>query len=526
MTFSPDPVTTLGQIAQILNQTADAEAAMPRILRRVTTLLGLKTAWVFLYRPGTHQVAHIRGYRLPPALGAQKGRPLREGACYCQDADRTQRLTRAVNIVECSRLKRAAHPTEGLTFHASVPLLAAGRPLGILNVASAGEAQFTPGALTLLGAVGNQLSIALARTFHLHQVQTRAHEMQNLAHCVAELGRLRDRRLLLEAAVGLATARLGWRSALVGTADGALAAATAASPGGFGRRWPARVLPVPEAPAAADGTPLKSPSPWLSPRCPSGFLFALPVPRTATAYLALGADETGPDPLRRTVAQAFVQHLRLALETAELLRAERETAASEERRRMAIALHDDVAQDLFSASLGLATIDRQLSGHSQAADEVARVRQAVDDASQKMRALAHDLRYPDPLPFDQTLFRLAHQSPPGIVKLHVAPDMPALSPAVRHMLAASVTEALGNALRHGLATRVDVHWVRAADHLTLRIHDNGHGFNPDQQAPGLGLKHMRERAQALGARFTVESSPGAGTTVTYLIPDPKDAAHD
>jgi sigma-B regulation protein RsbU (phosphoserine phosphatase) len=76
------------------------------------------------------------------------------------------RLTRAVNIVECTRLRnamRAAGDTGGLVFHASVPLVSEGKPLGLINAAVSEWGSLHPADLDFLSAAGAQLVVALER---------------------------------------------------------------------------------------------------------------------------------------------------------------------------------------------------------------------------------------------------------------------------------------------------------------------------------------------------------------------------
>jgi signal transduction histidine kinase len=85
-------------------------------------------------------------------------------------------------------------------------------------------------------------------------------------------------------------------------------------------------------------------------------------------------------------------------------------------------------------------------------------------------------------------------------------------------------EAVTNALRHG-APRSVVLTLRTTDHrLRLEVRDDGRGFDSDARpTEALGLVSMEERAIALGGSFTVRSSPGAGTTVTFECPVPRAA---
>src|SRR4030095_7065853 len=86
--------------------------------------------------------------------------------CHCQAVMLQGHLKRAVNVVECTRLQNAARDNadnQGLLFHASVPIIASGQPLGILNVATQDWQFLTAADLQLLSAVGAQVAIALER---------------------------------------------------------------------------------------------------------------------------------------------------------------------------------------------------------------------------------------------------------------------------------------------------------------------------------------------------------------------------
>jgi signal transduction histidine kinase len=82
-----------------------------------------------------------------------------------------------------------------------------------------------------------------------------------------------------------------------------------------------------------------------------------------------------------------------------------------------------------------------------------------------------------------------------------------------------VQEAMTNVVRHARATRVDVLVELRGDRVTLMIEDDGIGFDPEASQVGehFGLLGIRERAEALGGTLTVESSPGAGSTVVVEV---------
>jgi signal transduction histidine kinase len=93
--------------------------------------------------------------------------------------------------------------------------------------------------------------------------------------------------------------------------------------------------------------------------------------------------------------------------------------------------------------------------------------------------------------------------------------------ARREALIRIVREAVSNAGRHGRAGRVDVELgANGGTACRLRIVDDGTGFDPGLVEPGrgFGLVSMRERAEALGGRFRLVSSPGAGTEIEVVLP--------
>jgi signal transduction histidine kinase len=85
-----------------------------------------------------------------------------------------------------------------------------------------------------------------------------------------------------------------------------------------------------------------------------------------------------------------------------------------------------------------------------------------------------------------------------------------------------VQEALANVAHHARATRADVLLQRRGDRVVVTIEDDGVGFeqNKARKRGGdhLGLVGLEERAAALGGTLTVESAPGAGTTIVVEVP--------
>ena len=84
-------------------------------------------------------------------------------------------------------------------------------------------------------------------------------------------------------------------------------------------------------------------------------------------------------------------------------------------------------------------------------------------------------------------------------------------------------EALANVAKHAEASLVEVSIQRLQKVVRMEIHDNGKSFQVQRvlfakRITRLGLLGMRERAEMVGGSFTVESSPGKGTTIRTEIP--------
>ncbi|HSG14234.1 MAG TPA: GAF domain-containing sensor histidine kinase [Gaiellaceae bacterium] len=103
-------------------------------------------------------------------------------------------------------------------------------------------------------------------------------------------------------------------------------------------------------------------------------------------------------------------------------------------------------------------------------------------------------------------------------------------PEVEIQVTHIVQEALANVRKHSSAENVTVGVDMLGAALTVRVVDDGRGFDPEAPPgarwPRFGLQTMRERAEAVGGEFVVESSPGSGTRVEVIIPvsTPKEVA--
>jgi sigma-B regulation protein RsbU (phosphoserine phosphatase) len=176
-------LTTLHALAQTLNRALDVREAVETALPHIVELMGLRTGWVFL-RDETSTFRLAARHELPPAI-IYPG-PAWADECDCQDLCLQGKLSKAVNIVHCSRLRHAIGDKRSLAQHASVPLINGEDVLGILNVATTAYGRFNESQLQLLSAIGFLLGTAIARAYLYDQVKVRRVQEQaallNLAH--------------------------------------------------------------------------------------------------------------------------------------------------------------------------------------------------------------------------------------------------------------------------------------------------------------------------------------------------------
>ncbi len=156
-------LSILNAIAHALNQSVDLDQALETALEKVAALLDLSTSWIWLMHEETGEPYLAAAQNLPPVL---RDNPDRMGGwCYCLDTYQKGDLKGAanVNVVTCSRLKGLVEGTDGLQYHASIPLYAQKKKVGVLNVGSVEWRELSDEDLRLLNTVGDLMSIAIER---------------------------------------------------------------------------------------------------------------------------------------------------------------------------------------------------------------------------------------------------------------------------------------------------------------------------------------------------------------------------
>ncbi len=224
--------------------------------------------------------------------------------------------------------------------------------------------------------------------------------------------------------------------------------------------------------------------------------------------------------LSRTLEQLRSENLQRMKLEAELL-----YVSEREQRRIAEDLHDGQGQ-LLAGALHLVNAQAQrLAKTGQAeAKEAENVKQLIREALEQTRSVARGL-YPvkdTPKGLELALNDLANRTQRMLnvdCHFHSSAQVPVEDNAEATNLFRIAHEAVNNAIRHGEASRVDIHLSSSAEGLLMEIRDNGKGLPPGfQNRTGLGIRMMQYRAQLLGATVQVEALPERGARTLCRAP--------
>jgi len=193
-------------------------------------------------------------------------------------------------------------------------------------------------------------------------------------------------------------------------------------------------------------------------------------------------------------------------------------------QRFARELHDSVSQALYGIALGTKTARTLLKRDpKQAVDPLDYVLSLAEAGLAEMRVLIFELR-PESLKTEGLAAALEKQAAAlrgrhGIEVEATLWEKPQASLEAKEAIYRIDQEALHNTVKHACANKVEIRRECAPDRMTLKLSDDGVGFDIRDDFPGhLGLRSMRERASRLGGTLEVETAPGRGTWICAWIP--------
>jgi signal transduction histidine kinase len=199
----------------------------------------------------------------------------------------------------------------------------------------------------------------------------------------------------------------------------------------------------------------------------------------------------------------------------------------EERDRIAREFHDTLEQELAAITIQLDAAEAQFSGSPETARrflQVARLmsRRSLSEARRSVWDLRSHLLENSDLATALTEMAAPLAAASGVEIAVQATGIPRKLPAVtEHNLLRVAQEGLANALKHSGAKQIVAALNFEPSQIRLSLRDNGKGFDLSTAAPAsgghFGLLDMRERAEKVGAHFSLTSQPGCGTVILVTV---------
>ncbi|MEV0538351.1 sensor histidine kinase [Nocardia salmonicida] len=213
----------------------------------------------------------------------------------------------------------------------------------------------------------------------------------------------------------------------------------------------------------------------------------------------------------------------------ELAATERRAGTLAERQRLAMEIHDTLAQGLSSQRMLLQAADLVWDSDPDLAHTHLRSAAAIAEHDlTEARRFVHDLAPADlavggSLPAALAALAERETSDSLTVRLHIEGTPGQLPQRVEATLLRIAQGALANVREHAAATTATITLTSLDDQIVLDVADDGRGFDPDARVDparhrGHGLPAIRARVRQLGGTCTVESAPGDGTVLSAAVP--------
>ena len=226
----------------------------------------------------------------------------------------------------------------------------------------------------------------------------------------------------------------------------------------------------------------------------------------------------------------FMEEIQNSQEQLLALSTYQQTLREEERKRLALEIHDELGQTLTGLKMELHILNRQIRdgchpGSDSINDKVKDLMHSIDGAIGTVRRIATELRPPILDDFGliaalewqlrefQRRARVSCKISSNIENVKLGDDFAITVFRI-------FQESLTNIMRHADAKSVKVNLTEKDNKLVLRIEDNGKGIAEENitGVKSLGLLGMRERARQIGGDFQVFKGPETGTTVLLTVP--------
>jgi signal transduction histidine kinase len=197
----------------------------------------------------------------------------------------------------------------------------------------------------------------------------------------------------------------------------------------------------------------------------------------------------------------------------------------EERRRIAVNLHDTLGQNLLFIKNQSHLAMQPPADESVIRHRLSEISEVTIHAIEEVRQITRNLR---PYQLDrlgltqavQAVIKQVSANSPTVFASHVDEIDGIFDKESEIHIYRIIQESLNNIIKHSGATEATVVIKKQAGIVLLSIRDNGRGFDSTQEKSiGLGLNSITERAWILGGKSKIDASPGGGTSLTFEIPN-------
>ncbi|MBI4498324.1 MAG: GAF domain-containing protein [Chloroflexi bacterium] len=537
-------LATLNRVAAVLAENMDLQQLLEVALDSVLATMRVEMGLICLLDQEHEELASVCQRGLSAAMIQRVRRQKLADAPAGAQAVRTGRPVIRERIFEDPHVSELAKQ-EGIRSSVSVPLQVQGEVTGVLAIVSRHERHFLPAEIEILTNLGHQLGLAIRNSVLYEETQRTNAELTTLlavgkaATSSLHLHEMLSRALDTLVEVTAVEAAEVW---ITEGSEVVLQMHRGACAGAFLERSRFAVGEGFPGIVAATRTPLITHTLSQDPRFlrqevkDAGFqTFGVwPLLHGEKLFGVLAVAARAPEALHRArelrLMEGLTEHLAIAIENALLHQQVQDAAIVEERERIAREMHDSLGQVLGYINTQILALRQLLRRDAKASalEHLGEMQEAVQqlyaDVREGILGLRSSAGKADGLVRALEGYLERYRSMVEFqVVLEVSPEATAvrLPPASEVQLVRIIQEALSNVRKHAGATRATVRLV-VANGLHVSVADDGSGFDLSARFstgwPRFGLQTMRERAEAVGGHFAVESAPGQGTRVIVTLP--------
>jgi signal transduction histidine kinase len=227
------------------------------------------------------------------------------------------------------------------------------------------------------------------------------------------------------------------------------------------------------------------------------------------------------------LVERFAAHAGIAIQNARLHQEVQKLAIVDERLRISRDLHDGIIQSIYAVSLSLEDVPELIDEDRDVAlDRVDRAIDRLHTTIADIRTFIVGLGPESGSGLKGALESMARELLAGsdidvTLNLEAASELDGrLSPEAAHELSQIAREAVSNVARHSRATHAALAVDVEGDVATIRVEDDGAGFDPQQPlgSAHFGIANLKDRAAAIAGSLTIDSGPGMGTRIIVRLP--------